>query len=108
MLRKYFIIISLVCMGLVSCEEEVSGGDQEKPSQEPTVEENIVTSIQASFLQNSTKAEMFENGTGQMKYYWNNYDAIELITSSSTAKYLYKGTDMVRIAELSIFSGKQG
>lgn len=99
MLRRYFIVISLVCMGLVSCEEKVQGENQDKPSQEPTVEENIVTSIQASFLQNSTKAEMFENGTGQMKYYWNNYDAIELMTSSTTEKYLYKGTDKVRVAE---------
>ena len=99
MLRKYFIAISLVCMGLVSCEEEVSGGDQEKPSQDLPVEENVVTSIRATFLQNTTKAEMFDNASGQMKYYWNSYDAIELITSSSTSKYLYKGTDMVRIAE---------
>ena len=99
MLRRYFIVISLVCMGLVSCEDKVQGENQDNPSQEPTVEENIVTSIQASFLQNSTKAEMFENGTGPMKYYWNNYDAIELMTSSTTEKYLYKGTDKVRVAE---------
>ena len=99
MLRRYFIVISLVFMGLVSCEEEVPGGNQDKPSQEPEVKENIVTSIHATFRQNSTKAEMFDNASGQMKYYWNSYDGIDLITSSATARYLYKGTDMVRTAE---------
>ena len=99
MLKRYFIVISLICMSLVSCEEEIQGDNQENPSQETPVMENLVTSINASFLQNSTKAEMFENAMGQMKYYWNNYDAIELITSSSTAKYIYKGTDKVRTAE---------
>ena len=99
MLRRYFIVISLVLMGLVSCEEEIPGGNQDKPSQEPEVKEHIVTSIRATFQQNSTKAEMFDNASGQMKYYWNSYDGIDLITSSSTAKYLYKGTDMVRTAE---------
>ena len=101
MLRRYFIAISLVCMGLVSCEEEVPGANQDTPSKDQPVEENIVTSIRATFQQNSTKAEMFDNASGQMKYYWNNYDAIDLITSSSTARYLYKGTDKVRIAEFS-------
>lgn len=86
-------------MGLVSCEEKIQDDSQDDSPQELPVEENIVTSIQASFMQNSTKAEMFENSSGQMKYYWNNFDAIELITSSSAAKYLYKGTDQVRIAE---------
>ena len=99
MLRRYFIVISLVCMSLVSCEEEVPGGNQDNPSQEPAVKENIVTSIRATFLQNSTKAEMFDNASGQIRYYWNSYDGIDLITSSSSAKYLYKGTDKVRTAE---------
>ena len=99
MLRRYLIAISLVCMGLVSCEEEISGGDQGNQPQEPAYKENLVTSVRASFLQNTTKAEMFDNASGQMKYYWNNYDAIDLITSSSTARYLYKGTDKVRTAE---------
>lgn len=61
--------------------------------------ENIVTSINASFQHNTTKAQMNEDAAGKMKYYWNNYDAIELITSSAEAKYLYKGTNLVRQAE---------
>lgn len=85
MLRRFFIVISFVCLGLVSCEDIVQGENPDDSSQEPVVEENLVTSIQASFLQNSTKAEMFENASGQMKYYWNNYDAVDLITSSSSA-----------------------
>ena len=85
-------------MGLVSCEAEINGDNGGDQSQEPVVP-NEVTSINASFLQNTTKAQMYENAQGQMKYYWNSYDAIELITSSTTAKYLYKGTDLVRTAE---------
>ena len=98
MLNKYFILFSLVVMGLVSCEAEINGDNTGEQSQEPAVP-NVVTSINASFLQNTTKAQMYENAQGQMKYYWNSYDAIELVTSSATAKYLYKGTDLVRTAE---------
>lgn len=100
MLYRYLIIFSLVCMGFASCETEpVDDNKGESGKEEQPVVENFVTSIRASFLQNSTKAEMFDNASGQMKYYWNNYDAIDLITSSSTARYLYKGTDKVRTAE---------
>ena len=74
MLRRYLFVISLTFMALVSCEEEELGAtNQNNPPQEPAVEENIVTSIRATFLQNSTKAEMFDNASGQMKYYWNSY-----------------------------------
>lgn len=100
MLRRSFIVISLVWMGLVSCETEAMDDGQDNSGQNPpVVEENVVTSIRASFLQNTTKAEMFENSSGQIKYYWNNYDAVDLITPSSSVKYLYRGTDMVRTAE---------
>ena len=100
MLYRCLIAFSLVCIGFVSCETEPAGDNREEPGkEEQPVVENIVTSIRASFQQNSTKAEMYDNTSGQMKYYWNNYDAIELINSSTTIKYLYKGTDKVRTAE---------
>lgn len=100
MLYRYLIIFSLVCMGFASCETEpVDDNKGESGKEEQPVVENFVTSIRASFLQNSTKAEMYDNASGQMKYYWNNYDAIELINSSTTVKYLYRGTDKVRTAE---------
>ena len=96
MLYRYLIIFSLVCMGFASCETEpVDDNKGGSGKEEQPVVENFVTSIRASFLQNSTKAEMYDNASGQMKYYWNNYDAIELINSSTTVKYLYRGTDKV-------------
>ena len=99
MRKMFFIALSFVGLVFLSCEEEVVDDKKEGTEPDVPVVENIVTSIQASFQHNSTKAQMFDNASGQMKYFWNSYDGIDLITSSASVKYLYKGTDMVRTAE---------
>ena len=44
MLRRSFIVISLVWMGLVSCETEAMDDGQDNSGQNPpVVEENVVT-----------------------------------------------------------------
>ncbi len=99
MLYKYLITFSLACLSFVSCKAEPFDGKAGGTESETPVAENFVTSVTASFLQNATKAQMFDNDSGLMKYYWNSYDGIDLITSSASARYLYKGADMVRTAE---------